>query len=66
MDYQYYDSMGSGEKSAAAGQSQGSYLRPTKPEDWEPYRELIAELYRDKKLKEVMEVMETEHGFKAT
>ncbi|KAG7009143.1 ubiquitin carboxyl-terminal hydrolase 2 [Physcia stellaris] len=35
-------------------------------EAWERYRPLIAQLYADNKLKEVMRVMERDHGFKAT
>ena len=50
----------------SGGQASSSYLRPTKAEDWEPYREIIAELYRTKKLKDVMEEMETVYFFKAT
>ncbi len=43
-----------------------SYVRPSKAEDWEPYRHIIAELYRTKKLKEVIEEMEAVYYFKAT
>lgn len=43
-----------------------SYIRPSKAEDWEPYRDIIAELYRTKKLKDVMEEMEAVYYFKAT
>ncbi|KAK3318745.1 Clr5 domain-containing protein [Apodospora peruviana] len=41
-------------------------FRPTKPEDWEPYRETIAYLYTYMKLKDVMPEMEKRHHFKAT
>ncbi|KAK4207616.1 hypothetical protein QBC37DRAFT_354965 [Rhypophila decipiens] len=41
-------------------------FRPAKPEDWEPYRELIAYLYTYMKLKDVMEEMQNNHHFKAT
>ena len=61
MDYSdvaYYPMSGS--------QSSSSYLRPSKAEDWEPYREIIAELYRTKKLKDVMDEMEKVYFFKAT
>jgi len=47
-------------------QAAPSYIRPTKAEDWEPYRQIIADLYATKKLKEVMEEMETVYYFKAT
>lgn len=41
-------------------------FRPTKPEDWEPYRELIGHLYTYMKLKDVMTEMQDQHHFKAT
>ncbi len=49
-----------------SGSQAPAYIRPSKTEDWEPYREIIAELYRTKKLKEVMEDMESVYYFKAT
>ncbi len=60
MEYQgYYDPMSN---QAPAP----SYVRPNKAEDWEPYRHIITELYRTKKLKEVIEEMESVYYFKAT
>jgi len=41
-------------------------FRPTKPEDWEPYRAMIAHLYNTMKLKDVMTEMEVQYSFKAT
>jgi len=43
-------------------------FRPTKSDDWEPYREVIRDLYHTQalKLKDVMATMQTQHGFKAT
>jgi hypothetical protein len=43
-------------------------FRPSKPEDWEPYREIIAHLYNtmNMKLKDVMAEMQVTYGFKAT
>ncbi|KAK3688342.1 Clr5 domain-containing protein [Podospora appendiculata] len=41
-------------------------FRPTKPEDWEPYRDIIGDLYTMMKLKEVMAEMQIRHHFKAT
>lgn len=41
-------------------------IRPDKAEDWEPYREIIADMYRTMKLKDVMEEMEKSYGFKGT
>ncbi|KAK0636507.1 Clr5 domain-containing protein [Bombardia bombarda] len=41
-------------------------FRPTKPEDWEPYRDVIAHLYNTMKLKDVMTEMQARHHFKAT
>ena len=35
-------------------------------QDWDKYRALITELYPKLKLKEIMEVMGSEHSFKAT
>lgn len=35
-------------------------------EAWDRYRPLIVQLYANNKLKEVMRVMERDHGFKAT
>ncbi len=59
MDHQAYYQM-------SGSQAGSSYIRPQKAEDWEPFRDIIAELYRTKKLKEVMEEMETVYYFKAT
>jgi len=41
-------------------------FRPSKSQDWEPYRETIAALYEIMKLKDVMLEMQLSHGFKAT
>ncbi|KAK1831135.1 Clr5 domain-containing protein [Podospora conica] len=41
-------------------------FRPSKSQDWEPYRETIALLYETMKLKDVMLEMQLSHGFKAT
>ncbi len=41
-------------------------IRPSKPEDWEPYREIIGELYTSMKLKDVMTEMQLSYHFKAT
>ncbi|EHA56897.1 hypothetical protein MGG_06790 [Pyricularia oryzae 70-15] len=43
-----------------------NYVRPTRPEDWEPYRGIIEELYKTQKLKDVMDTMERVYFFKAT
>ncbi|KAL2189920.1 hypothetical protein L209DRAFT_749867 [Thermothelomyces heterothallicus CBS 203.75] len=42
--------------------------RPSKPEDWEPYRDIIAHLYNtlNMKLKDVMSEMQLTYNFKAT
>ncbi|SPQ20123.1 1b61e22c-2f0b-4aed-8aad-a42d7b09f665 [Thermothielavioides terrestris] len=52
----------------AAQQSQAAVFRPSKPEDWEPYRDIIAHLYNtmNMKLKDVMAEMEATYTFKAT
>jgi len=49
-------------------QSQATMIRPTKPEDWEPYREIIAEMYNtlNMRLKDVMTQMQIAYNFKAT
>lgn len=49
-------------------QAQPVVFRPSKPEDWEPYREIIANYYNamNMKLKDVMTQMEVTYGFKAT
>src|SRR5450755_2404214 len=46
----------------------GFTRRPTCEEDWEPHRARIRQLYleEDRTLKDVMGIMEREHGFKAT
>ncbi len=41
-------------------------FRPSKPEDWEHYREPIATLYNTMKLKDVMLEMQVKYNFKAT
>jgi hypothetical protein len=41
-------------------------FRPTKPEDWEGYRDVIADLYTTMKLRDVMAEMQARHSFKAT
>ncbi|TLD25005.1 hypothetical protein PspLS_05905 [Pyricularia sp. CBS 133598] len=43
-----------------------NYVRPSRPEDWEPYRAIIEELYKTQKLKDVMDTMERVYFFKAT
>ncbi len=45
-----------------------SPFRPGKPEDWEPYHDIIAHLYNtlNLKLKDVMAEMEQTYSFKAT
>ncbi|KAJ4300168.1 hypothetical protein N0V88_002837 [Collariella sp. IMI 366227] len=52
---------------SSQGQAPASF-RPSKPEDWEPYREVIAHLYNtmNMKLKDVMTEMEVTYSFKAT
>ncbi|KAK0715295.1 Clr5 domain-containing protein [Lasiosphaeris hirsuta] len=45
---------------------ESSMYRPTKAEDWEPYRDIIAQLYTTMKLKDVMLEMQMIHHFKAT
>jgi hypothetical protein len=49
-------------------QSQPAIFRPSKPEDWEPYYEVIAHYYNtmNMRLKDVMAEMETTYYFKAT
>lgn len=47
-------------------QGQPAVFRPEKPEDWEPYRDVIAQLYTTMKLKDVMTEMQATYGFKAT
>jgi hypothetical protein len=53
---------------SAAQQRQAAMFRPSKPEDWEPYREIIAHLYNtmNMKLKDVMTEMQLTYNFKAT
>ncbi|KAK4161001.1 Clr5 domain-containing protein [Cladorrhinum sp. PSN259] len=41
-------------------------VRPSRAEDWEPYREVIAHLYNTMKLKDVMTEMQMTYHFKAT
>jgi len=52
----------------AAGSASTASYRPSKPEDWEPYRDIIAHLYNtlNMKLKDVMTEMQVTYGFKAT
>lgn len=52
---------------ASSSSASGSQtVRPSNPEDWEPYKEVIAQLYTEIKLKDVMREMERSYGFKAT
>ncbi|ELQ35589.1 hypothetical protein OOU_Y34scaffold00700g2 [Pyricularia oryzae Y34] len=39
-----------------------NYVRPTRSEDWEPYRAVFEELYKTQKLKDVMDTMERADG----
>lgn len=41
-------------------------LKYAAPADWERYKATISELYESMELKDVMNVMETQHGFKAS
>jgi hypothetical protein len=41
-------------------------VRPSNSDDWEPYKDVIAQLYTEVKLKDVMREMERSYGFKAT
>jgi len=55
-----------GSTGARPASSSASYLRPSKAEDWEPYREVITTMYATKTLAVVMDSMEKEYGFRAT
>lgn len=52
----------------SAQQTVPAAYRPSKPEDWEPYRDIIAHLYNtmNMKLKDVMSEMQATYNFKAT
>lgn len=56
------------EVGSAQLQGQTTVFRPSKPADWEPYRDAIAHYYitMNMKLKDVMPEMETTYFFKAT
>ncbi|KAK3938805.1 Clr5 domain-containing protein [Diplogelasinospora grovesii] len=56
----------SSSRSAGGSSDAPQMFRPSKPEDWEPYRDVIAHLYTTMKLKDVMVEMQTRHQFKAT
>lgn len=47
-------------------QSEPIMVRPSRAEDWEPYRDIIAHLYNTMKLKDVMTEMQMTYNFKAT
>jgi len=47
-------------------QSEPMMVRPSRAEDWEPYRDIIAHLYNTMKLKDVMTEMQMTYSFKAT
>jgi hypothetical protein len=51
----------------ASTSSLGAYLFPVyaRPE-WSQHKALITELYRKYELKDVMEIMRTQHGFRAS
>ncbi|KAK3306848.1 Clr5 domain-containing protein [Chaetomium strumarium] len=53
---------------SAEQQGPATMIRPSKPEDWEPFREIIAHLYNtmNMKLKDVMTEMQLTYNFKAT
>jgi hypothetical protein len=42
------------------------FVRPTSSSDWEPYREVISQLYEEIRLKDVILEMERTYSFKAT
>lgn len=46
--------------------SRSQTVRPSNPHDWEPYKQVIAQLYTEVKLKDVMREMEKSYSFKAT
>ncbi|EAQ87851.1 hypothetical protein CHGG_04470 [Chaetomium globosum CBS 148.51] len=52
----------------SAQQTVPAAYRPSKPEDWEPYHDIIAHLYNamNMKLKDVMSEMQMTYNFKAT
>lgn len=52
--------------SSSASGSGLQTVRPSNPDDWEPYKEIIAQLYTEIKLKDVMSEMQRSYGFKAT
>jgi hypothetical protein len=62
MDEYYVYDQSAQQAAAAAG------FRPSRPEDWEPYRQTIAHMYNtlNMKLKDVMAEMQVLYGFKAT
>ncbi|KAK4134083.1 hypothetical protein BT67DRAFT_307261 [Trichocladium antarcticum] len=64
-DYYMYHPQEAG---SAPLQGQTAVFRPSKPADWEPYRDAIAHYYitMNMKLKDVMPEMETTYFFKAT
>lgn len=57
---------GYGESAQQPGSA--AMYRPSRPEDWEPYRDIIAHLYNtmNMKLKDVMNEMQITYSFKAT
>jgi hypothetical protein len=59
----HYSSHGS---SSSGSRSSSSTVRPSKSEDWEPYRDIITDMYSSMKLKDVMSEMQRSYAFKAT
>jgi hypothetical protein len=56
--------MCSSSTAATAGRVQ--FVRPESSSDWEPYREIISQLYEEIRLKDVIVEMERSYNFKAT
>lgn len=51
---------------ATGSSSRSQMIRPSSPNDWEPYKEAITQLYEEVRLKDVIKEMERSYNFKAT
>ncbi|RKU48907.1 hypothetical protein DL546_008856 [Coniochaeta pulveracea] len=63
MNIRYYDMSSS---STATTPGRARMVRPASSSDWEPYREVISQLYEEIRLKDVIIEMERSYNFKAT
>lgn len=55
-----------GQSSAQPGGNGSNVYSPKYSEDWEPYKEIVTDLYNTMTMKEVRERLEKDYNFKVT